>query len=78
MVRRTGQGARLWSDIQKAELLAKGRVSGFIGHHINSVAESPLLAGIADNIAFVANRAEHLAAHMGSWANGTFGPLLNR
>ena len=76
-VTKTGTGTRRWSESQTSELLGKGKVSGYEGHHINSVNGSPLLAGIANNIKFL-TRDEHLAEHGGSWLNKTVGKLLNR
>jgi hypothetical protein len=39
-------------------------VSGYFGHHINSVNDSPLLARDPNNIAFK-NAVEHYDAHLG-------------
>ncbi|WP_225970206.1 hypothetical protein [Xanthomonas hortorum] len=32
--------------------MATGTVSGFVGHHVNSVQAFPELAGVPDNVAF--------------------------
>jgi RHS repeat-associated protein len=77
LVRRTGRGTRNWTTAQIQELLATGRVRRYDGHHINSVSQSPLLAGLPDNIEFV-TRFQHLRRHFGNWRNPTFGNLLNR
>jgi hypothetical protein len=45
----------------KSELLRTSRVSGYEGHHINSVKGSPELAGEQNNIKFVKGRAGNLA-----------------
>jgi hypothetical protein len=78
LVQQTGAGTRNWSNAEKAELLSKGKVAGYIGHHINSVKESPLLAWISDNIEFVRRGADHLQKHNGNYRNGTRGHLIDR
>ena len=77
MVRETGAGTREWSAAEKSELLEKGRVEGYRGHHINSVNGHPELAGNPDNIRFL-TKEEHLAAHEGNWRNKTTGKLSDR
>ena len=77
MVRRTGMGTRPWTDAQKRELLANGFVRRYVGHHINSVGGSPLLAGVADNIEFMTYR-QHFLRHLRNWRNQTRGQLLDR
>jgi hypothetical protein len=69
-VNRTGKGSVSWTRKQLQELLEKGKVSGFIGHHIKSVVAYPHLAGNPKNIQFL-SRAQHLAAHKGNFANPT-------
>ena len=77
MVKKTGKGTRKWTKEQKAELLEKGKVKGFQGHHINNVKDHPELAGNPDNIEFL-TRKEHLDRHGGNFRNETHGKLLNR
>jgi RHS repeat-associated protein len=84
LVRATGKGTRGWDALQKAELTKPGpnpHVSGFQGHHINSVAANqqlnPALEGDPNNIAFK-TEAEHFAEHKFNWANATKGALLSR
>ena len=77
MVKKTGMGTRKWSDAEKAELLEKGKVKGYQGHHINNVKDHPELAGNPDNIEFL-TRKEHLDRHGGNFRNETHGKLLNR
>ena len=71
-------GSVNWTAAQKAELLQTGRVSGFEGHHINSVNGNPKLAGDPRNIKFVEGRAGNLAEHGGNFRNVTTGKLMNR
>ena len=80
----TGSGTRRWTEAETQELLARGRVTGYQGHHINSVdwalnnAADPISwIRSPDNITFF-NRADHLTDHGGNFANWTTGPLLNR
>jgi hypothetical protein len=65
-------------SIKQLEQLKNGeKITGFVGHHINSVKGYPLLAGLSDNIEFV-TRSEHLVKHFGNFRNVTFGELINR
>jgi RHS repeat-associated protein len=72
------EGTVKWTDAQKAELLETGKVSGFEGHHINSVNGNPELAGNPNNVEFVKGRAGNLAKHAGDFRNATKGALLSR
>lgn len=74
----TGRGTYRWTAAQKAELLQTGRVSGFQGHHINSVKGHPGMAGNPNNVEFVKGSAGNLAKHGGDFRNATQGSLLNR
>lgn len=77
LVRRTGRGTRSWAK-SALRLLRKGIFpKGYHGHHINSVAAYPHLAGTPDNIVFLSPK-EHLAAHHGWWGNPTSGKMFNR
>lgn len=78
-------GTREWTPLQGREIRVYGKPTNhtgvftdrFEGHHINSVAEHPLLQADQDNIRFL-TRQEHLEAHGGSWRNPSEGPLFNR
>jgi hypothetical protein len=72
-----GGATRNWTKAERAELLKTGKVSGYQGHHINSVNGHPRLAGNANNIRFV-TRAENLAAHGGNFRNPSTGALIDR
>ena len=78
MVGRTEEGTRNWTEPQKVELAAKGKVKGFEGHHINSVfGRSAENAANPDNILFF-TRKEHLAEHGGNFKLQTTGDLISR
>jgi RHS repeat-associated protein len=83
-VEATGRGSRAWTAPEMEELLATGRVSGYYGHHTNSVAwaldnaydpmwwiENP------SNVQFL-NRTQHLEAHGYNWRTRTMGDLIDR
>jgi RHS repeat-associated protein len=78
LVRRTGRGTRPWTQAETRELLRNGKVSGYEGHHINSVQSHPHWARNPNNIEFVRGRAEHLLKHRGDFRNPTRGRLLRR
>jgi RHS repeat-associated protein len=79
LIRRTGQGSREWTEAQVGEMMTRGKVRGFEGHHINSVKGSDLkMAADPNNIKFVEGRAGNLAEHGGNFQNKTSGPLIDR
>ena len=53
------------------ELRDTGKVSGYEGHHTESVSGNPQVARDASKIKFVKGRAAHLAEHGGNWRNRT-------
>ncbi|WP_066925661.1 hypothetical protein [Murdochiella massiliensis] len=68
-----GQGTRDWTPSQQRELLQRGAVSGYEGHHMKSVSLYPEYAGDPSNIQFLSED-EHLnGAHQGSYHNATNG-----
>jgi hypothetical protein len=71
-------GTVTWTAAQRAELVATGRVSGFVGHHINSVNGHAEMAGNPENIKFVDGQKANLVEHGGDFRNVTEGPLMNR
>ena len=77
LVQRRNKGSREWSDAEIDELLATGRIKGYVGHHINSVISNPDLADVPGNIQFLTPK-EHLEAHAGSFHNPTQGQLIDR
>ena len=71
-------GTRQWTRKEKAELLKKGKVKGYEGHHINNVHTNSKLADNPDNNKIVKGRSEHLAEHGGDFKNPTAGPFIVR
>ena len=70
---REGKGTRQWSVEEQKELLANGKVSGYYGHHMQSVKTNPENASNKDNIQFL-NYDEHIdGAHQGNTKNSTNG-----
>ena len=68
-----GVGTRKWSEVEQKELLERGRVSGYEGHHMKSVSLYPEYAGEPKNIQFL-SETEHLyGAHGGDYHNLTNG-----
>lgn len=52
-VRDGEEGARLWTEGEKRQLLSAGRVQGYDGYYVLSVEQYPELADSADNIQFL-------------------------
>lgn len=69
---KNGQGTRDWYPSQQKELLQRGAVSGYEGHHMKSVSLYPEYAGDPKNIQFLSEE-EHLDAHQGNYHNPTNG-----
>ena len=68
-----GKGSRLWSQSEIAELKSKGYVSGYYGHHMQSVKMKPTQAANPDNIQFLSYDEHINGAHGGSTHNLTNG-----
>lgn len=67
--------SRIWNQNERNELLLRGKVHGYEGHHMKSVKGYPNLAGDPNNIQFLA-RADHLRAHGGNFRNITHGRFI--
>ncbi|KAL2089213.1 hypothetical protein ACEWY4_016112 [Coilia grayii] len=52
-VRDGEEGARLWTEVEKRQLLSGGRVSGYDGYYVLSVEQYPELADSPNNIQFL-------------------------
>lgn len=68
-----GIGTRKWSENEQKELLEKGRVSGYEGHHMKSVKLYPEYAGDSKNIQFLTEDEHLYGAHKGDYHNLTNG-----
>ena len=68
-----GQGTRRWSEKEQQELLNRGSVKGYEGHHMKSASLFSEHAGDSKNIQFLTEE-EHLhGAHKGNYHNLTNG-----
>lgn len=69
---------------QQQELLVRGKVRYFEGHHINNVNAHPDLQANPDNVVpleehrFDDGPRDHFEAHGNNWRNPTEGPLIDR
>ena len=72
-----GIGTRKWTADEQEELINRGAVRGYEGHHMKSVSLYPEYAGNSNNIQFL-NEEEHLyGAHKGNYhilTNGYYDP----
>jgi len=69
---RSGQSTKTpFTADELRELRETGKVSGYEGHHVESVSANPATAANPDNIKFVKGRAAHLEEHGGNWRNRT-------
>lgn len=68
-----GIGTRIWSESEQRELIEKGRVKGYEGHHMKSVSLFPEYAGESKNIQFLSEDEHLYGAHRGDYHNLTNG-----
>lgn len=68
-----GKGTRQWTNAEKKELISRGSVSGYDGHHMKSVSKYPQFAGDSKNIQFLTEKEHLYGAHQGSYHNKTNG-----
>lgn len=68
-----GMCTRPWTKDEQKELKETGRVKGYYGHHMKSVANYPEHAGNYKNIQFLTNEEHIQGAHQGSTRNLTNG-----
>ena len=66
-----GLGTRNWTVSQQKEILERGAVKGYDGHHMKSVSEYPEYAGDPKNIQFLTESEHFEGAHQGSYHNLT-------
>lgn len=69
----SGHGTRLWTKEQQKEVLDRGSVRGFEGHHMKSVSLYPEQAGNPENIQFLSEDEHLYGAHGGDYHNLTNG-----
>lgn len=75
-----GCGTRNWSKAEQEELLQRGAVSGYEGHHMKSVSIYPEYAGDSRNIQFLSEDEHLYGAHQGSYhqaTNGYYNPVTS-
>ena len=77
LIKKCGFGTVKWTKEEIVTILAKGRIPGYEGHHINSVAAHPSMAANPNNISFV-SKEKHLEAHGGNFAKRSTGELIKR
>lgn len=68
-----GKGTRQWTNDEKKELISRGSVPGYEGHHMKSVSKYPQFAGDSKNIQFLTEKEHLYGAHKGSYHNKTNG-----
>lgn len=68
-----GLGTRDWTLAQQKEILERGAVKGYDGHHMKSVSKYPEYAGDPKNIQFLTEVEHFEGAHQGSYHNLTNG-----
>lgn len=68
-----GLGTRDWTPSQQKEIIERGSVKGYDGHHMKSVSEYPEYAGEPKNIQFLTETEHFEGAHQGSYHNLTNG-----
>ncbi len=72
-----GKGSGHWNEEQCSEICRTGKIHGYHGHHINNVANHPLLQADKNNVVFCLPD-EHLRLHLGCFRNPTEGKLIDR
>lgn len=68
-----GYGTRKWTQDERKEIMQRGAVSGYEGHHMKSVSLYPEYAGDPKNIQFLSEEEHLYGAHGGSYHNLTNG-----
>ena len=74
-----GTGSENFTPEQRAEILERGRVRGFEGHHIKNVANNKVHQANPDNIKFYGSREDHVEiGHNGDVNNPSDGEFIDR
>lgn len=55
-----GKGTRQWTNDEKKELISRGSVPGYEGHHMKSVSKYPQFAGDSKNIQFLPKKSIYM------------------
>jgi len=78
---KNGKGTRDWTSTQQKEILDRGSVRGYEGHHMKSVSLYPEYAGEPRNIQFLTEEEHLYGAHNGDYhnlTNGYYDPELKQ
>lgn len=70
---KSGVGTRDWTPEQQKEIIERGSVRGYEGHHMKSVSLFPQYAGEPKNIQFLTEEEHLYGAHYGNYHNLTNG-----
>ena len=70
---REGRGTRDWTPQEQKEILERGALAGYEGHHMKCVSQFPAYADDPDNIQFLTEDEHIQGAHQGSYHNPTNG-----
>lgn len=70
---KSGVGTRDWTPEQQKEIIERGSVCGYEGHHMKSVSLYPQYAGDPKNIQFLTEDEHLYGAHNGNYHNLTNG-----
>lgn len=70
---KSGVGTRNWTQEEQKEILERGSVRGYEGHHMKSVSLYPQYAGEPKNIQFLTENEHLYGAHKGNYHNLTNG-----
>lgn len=73
-----GRGSANWSREQQIELLQKGKVRNYVGHHQKNVADHPQHQTNPDNIRFFTNEDHLPIGHKGDFRRPTDDPLIDK
>ncbi len=74
---KNGEGTRDWTPEEQAELMERGSISGYEGHHMKNVNDYPEYAGDPYNIQFLDDEEHRYGAHQGNTkvpTNGYYDP----
>ncbi|MCL1626159.1 hypothetical protein [Bacteroides caecicola] len=73
-----GTGSANWNPEQRTELLQRGKVRNYVGHHQKNVANHPQHQTNPDNIRFLRNEKHLSIGHKGNFRNPTDDPFIDK